>query len=138
MLNTLYGDDGNMGDRVYSRDSTEYGSHWATKTYEKRIKKRRELNTRFWGFIFFWTLDSLCCCLKNYCSRRKCIKRGLLKYRKFNLALLRLSDEQDIQYLIGMNRISSLLHKMTFLTRQRLAVNYSYKYVITTNELERS
>ena len=36
-----------------------------------------------------------------------------------------------------MNRISRLLHKMNFLTRQRLAVKYSNKYIISDKDTER-
>jgi len=54
------------------------------------------------------------------------------------LALSRLDKEQDIQYLIEMNRVSRFLHKATFLTRQRLAINYSHKYVISDTDLRRA
>ena len=37
-----------------------------------------------------------------------------------------------------MNRISRLLHKMNFLARQRRAVKYSHKYVITVNDTKRA
>ena len=63
-----------------------------------------------------------------------CIRTGTVKYRKFQVAVERLSKEQDIQYIIEMNRISHLLHKMNFLVRQRRAVKYSRKYVISVND----
>ena len=35
-----------------------------------------------------------------------------------------------------MNRISRLLHKMNFLARQRRAVKYSHRYVITVKDIQ--
>ena len=37
-----------------------------------------------------------------------------------------------------MNRISRLLHKINFLSRQRHALDYSHKYVITNRDLSRA
>ena len=37
-----------------------------------------------------------------------------------------------------MNRISRLLHKMNLLARQRRAVKYTSKYVITVNDTKRT
>ena len=37
-----------------------------------------------------------------------------------------------------MNRISRLLHKMNFLARQRKAVKYSHKYVVTLKAANRA
>ena len=62
------------------------------------------------------------------------MRSRIIKYQKFKLAVERLSKEQDIQYLIEMNRVSRLLHKMNFLHRQRLAVNYSRKYTISSQD----
>ena len=37
-----------------------------------------------------------------------------------------------------MNRISRLLHKMNLLSRQRRAVKYSHKYVVTEKDTRRA
>ena len=37
-----------------------------------------------------------------------------------------------------MNRISRLLHKITFLARQRPVINYSHKYSITDKDVQRA
>ena len=66
------------------------------------------------------------------------MRNRIIKYQKFKLAVERLSKEQDIQYLIEMNRISRLLHKMNFLSRQQLAVNYSRKYVISSQDTKKA
>ena len=70
-----------------------------------------------------------CCCLKSS------FKMQVDKYRKFELAVQRLSKEQDIQYIIEMNRISRLLHKTFFFARQRRAINHSHKYVIADRDI---
>ena len=44
-------------------------------------------------------------------------KKKLDRYKKFQLALERLLQEQDIQYMIEMNRVTRVLHKATFLVR---------------------
>ena len=55
---------------------------------------------------------------------------------KFDLAVKRIKKEQDVQYLIEMNRISRLLHRMNFFARQRDSITkYSSKFVITDNDL---
>ena len=56
---------------------------------------------------------------------------SIKKHYKFKLALNRLSEEQDIQGIIGSNCVSRLIHKANFLSRQRKAINYCHKYVIT-------
>ena len=47
----------------------------------------------------------------------------------------RLSREQDIQYIIEMNRLSRLLHKTFMLSRQRRAVKHAHKFVIADQDL---
>ncbi len=56
--------------------------------------------------------------------------------RKFEIAMERLSQEQDIQNLIQLNRITRLLHKSNFLTRQRKSFDYFDKYVITDRDVK--
>ena len=134
MLNSLYGDGDAAGERASTRDSTQYSSFWATKTFERRVKNRRELNTNFFVYVFFWGVQNLCCCCRNRCLRFRWIYEGTGRYEKFNLALARLSKEHDIQHLIEMNRIARLLHKSVFLTRQQLAIKFSHKYVISNKD----
>ena len=58
------------------------------------------------------------------------------KYEKLKIALKRLSFEQDIQNLISLNRVSRLVHKANFLARQRRAVNFSRKFVISNVDIQ--
>ena len=80
----------------------------------------------------------MCCCFRTCCNRNLWIRKGTAKYLKFQLALERLSKEGDIQYIIEMNRISSLLHRINFLGRQRLAVRYSHRYVISDKDIKKA
>ena len=54
------------------------------------------------------------------------------------IAQERLNEEHDIQHIIKMNRVTRLLHKVHFLTRQRLIMAYKHKYVISADDIEKS
>ena len=54
MLDQLYGDDSDLGQRVSTRDDTEYGTYWASKTFEKRVKSRIEIRNNYCFNLFFW------------------------------------------------------------------------------------
>ena len=64
------------------------------------------------SYIFYSTFGGICCC-----SSMQFFKKKLDRYKKFQLALERLLQEQDIQYMIEMNRVTRVLHKATFLVR---------------------
>ena len=55
------------------------------------------------------------------------------RYRKFELARQRVSQETDITRLIKLNRVTKVLLKMNFNSQQRRAINFSKKYVIASN-----
>ena len=117
MLNSLYGDVSEVGERPPRKDSSVYGHYWATKTFEKRVKGRKELNSNYFAKSLFWSLENLCCCLKSCWSRVGWIRNGTNKQRKIQIAMDRLCKEQDIQHLIEMNRTTRIIHKATFLRR---------------------
>ena len=54
---------------------------------------------------------------------------------RFKIARKRLLEEQDIRHLIQMNRITRLIHKDTFSSRQRRTVDYAHRYVITQSDV---
>ena len=56
------------------------------------------------------------------------------KYTKLKIAEERLALEHDIQYMIVMNRINSLLHRALLKKHQRSAVNYFRKYSISDKD----
>ena len=56
-------------------------------------------------------------------------------HEKFQIAQQRLHEEHDIQYLIEMNRVTRLLLKARFSSRQRPVISFSHKYVITAEDL---
>ena len=45
--------------------------------------------------------------------------------------------EVDIQHMIEMNRVTRLLHKARFQSRQKRILAYSHKYVVTADDLLR-
>ena len=96
MLNKLYGDEGNPNDAATHQNETEYGTYWAVKTFEKRVKNRIEFNNNYCFNMFFWIITSFCCCFRRCCNRMNWIRKGSVKYSKFQLALERLSKEHDI------------------------------------------
>jgi len=89
------------------------------------------LSFNYFSFLMFGLLVNFCCCLQGCCARSGYFRRSARRYNKFKLALERLALEHDIQYLMEMNRVTRLLHKDNFLARQRRAINYSHKYVIS-------
>ena len=96
MVDKLYGDDNDLGERVFTEDDTEYGTKWASKTFKKLVKSRIEIRNNYCFYLFFWIKTSMCCCFRNCCNRFEWIRKGTVKYRKFLIALERLSKEQDI------------------------------------------
>ena len=60
----------------------------------------------------------------------------MAKFKRFEIALQRLSEEHDIQRILSLNRISYFVNKMRFNSRQRLAVNYSRKFVILDHDIK--
>ena len=43
--------------------------------------------------------------------------------------------EYDLYYMIKMNRVTKLLHKANFLTRQTRMIPYSSRYIVTPEEI---
>ena len=134
MLKRLYGHSEET-DRVRVSSDIQYESYYAVDTFEDHLKERKEFKMNFFSNILFLVIGKFCCCLHTCCNRRISIRRGSNKYKKFMQAIQRLSKEQDIQHMIEMNRISRLLHKMNFLQRQRHAVSYSHKFVVTDQDI---
>ena len=64
---------------------------------KERITKHETFEVNYWGWLVFSSFMGLCCdCFKRFCSRCRCCERRLAKYEKFEIALARLSEEQDI------------------------------------------
>ena len=47
-------------------------------------------------------------------------------------------DEQDIKNMISLNRVTRLIHKIRFKARQRKAVSYFSKYVLSDKDIDSS
>ena len=48
-----------------------------------------------------------------------------------------MTKETDIQAVIASNRVSRFIHKTALLARQRRAIDYSHKFVITDSDVAR-
>jgi hypothetical protein len=106
------------------------------KLFRTALEGRSPLNINYFGYCLVYYFNILCCCMTGFCRDKsyRCRKR-LDKVQKFKIAFDRLSGEQDIQNLIQMNRVTRLLHKARFAARQRIAVNYSHKFIINEEDL---
>ena len=130
MMENLYGELYDEEDEVGSGSQKFKSSRDA---FEDRIERVKDFKFGFCAYIlnrFF--LCKSCCCLSKSCKEKyPCWKKSNLSYKKFKVAQERLQKEQDIQRIIDMNRISKLIHKVLFKTRQRRAIKYSRRFVIT-------
>lgn len=108
-----------------------------SKLFKTALEGRSSITVNYFSYLFVYYLNNLCCCFATCCQRNSSSwTKRLKKYKKFDLAFERLKGEQDIQYLIQMNRVTRLLHKARFMSRQRLAVNYSHKFIINDQDVE--
>ena len=76
-------------------------------------------------------MANCCDCFRRCCTRSSLFKSRLVKYKRFGIALQRLSEENDIQRNLSHNRISYIANKSKFKSTQRLTVNYSRKFIIS-------
>ena len=131
MIQTLYGHSDSNERADYTVSSQE-----ATQAVMERLEQRKEFSISYCGWLFYAKLMANCCqCFKRCCSQSSSFKSHLAKYQRFEIALLRLSEEHDIQRILSLNRISYLANKTKFNSRQRLAVNYSRKFVISDHDI---
>eukprot|EP00354_Favella_ehrenbergii_P009025 CAMPEP_0170465654 /NCGR_PEP_ID=MMETSP0123-20130129/9919_1 /TAXON_ID=182087 /ORGANISM="Favella ehrenbergii, Strain Fehren 1" /LENGTH=238 /DNA_ID=CAMNT_0010731609 /DNA_START=842 /DNA_END=1558 /DNA_ORIENTATION=+ len=108
----------------------------AKKAFEEHVKSRQEFSSNYLSYLFYTGfLNSICCCLQGLCLRNSYFETKINRYQKFEIALQRLTQEQDIQYMIEMNRISRLLHKASLIVRQRRAIDYSHRFIINDANL---
>lgn len=84
----------------------------AKKALSSQVENRREFSGNYFSFLLYYILPKICCCLNCCISRSTKIKRQQQMFAKMQLASERLVMEHDIQYIILMNRITSLLHKV--------------------------
>lgn len=87
-------------------------------------------------YLFFSFLGNCCCCFSCMLARNGYLRKNARRYYKFRLALDRLAGEKDIRRILYMNRINSLIHKSIFMSRQRKAINYGKRFVISDRQLE--
>ena len=85
--------------------------------FRTQLEKRKEFQFNYCSYLLATFFKYCCCCLTCCCRKKNRCRRLIKSYEKFQLAKSRLYDEQDIQYLIEMNRITRLIHKATFFWR---------------------
>ena len=115
MLSSLYGES-NSSERAHSVHEVKYGLAQAVDAFEVYVYSRKELLSSYCSYLCFGLMVN-CFCFACCCSRSPKMQQSARRYRKFKLALERLALEQDIQYILQMNRITRLLHKDIFKTR---------------------
>ena len=136
MLDSLYGESDDPAERIDKRDvDAQFRVEYATKRFEEQVKARRVLSSNYCSYIIVSTLTTICCCFKSCFAKIDFMNAKIKKHQKFKLALDRLSEEQDIQAIISSNRVARIIHKATFKGRQRKAIDYSHKYIITDQNL---
>ena len=111
---------------------------YAKSAFHAHLKGRKELISSYGLYLFFSFLGNCCCCFKTSLANNGYLRKSARRYYKFRLALDRLAGEKDIRRILYMNRINELIHKSIFMSRQRKAINYGNRYVISDRQLEES
>lgn len=88
--------------------------------------ERRKKFTQSFCFNLLSFFFGKCCCSKS----------NIRSYKKFQIAKERVLKEHDIQTIIAMNRITRIIHKSYFKSRQRLALAYSHKFMVTAADVD--
>ena len=132
MIATLYGEADS--EKALGLDPNQRTTY-AKARFQERMLARREFSANYISYLIHTSIIALWCCFRRCCGRSAHCSRRIKKYRKFQVALSRLGYERDIQHMLELNRVSRLIHKATFSARQRQAVNYSRKFVITDKSL---
>ena len=135
LISKLYGETSSNTHRTFSAQDGTVAAPFAKGVFEQQVQERRELTQGYCVHLFFAILTSCCCCFESCYKKSQKLRRGTSKFRKFQIALERLSKEQDIQSIIALNRLSSMVHRINFMKRQRTALDYSHKYVITDHDV---
>lgn len=69
----------------------------AHDAFRDRVNSRFEFDVNYWSWCFYtYIMTYSCCCFKRCCVKMPYCKSRLDKYKKFDIALARLSQEHDI------------------------------------------
>lgn len=134
MIKRLY------GERINENEEAGY-EETITRSkdlFEDRIERHKEFQFGYCTYILiqYIMLGCCCSCLSSFFQARyPSCRRQVTSYKKFLVAQERLHKEQDIQRIIDINRLTKVLHKVLFKTRQRRTVRYFRRHVITENDL---
>lgn len=86
LVKTLY------GTATSDSESVNDQSNDPKECFQAEIDKRKEFDLSYTSYLFFWTLSFIFCC----CKKVKFVSRRLDRYKKFEIAVQRLSQERDI------------------------------------------
>ena len=137
MARSLYGEGAvnfDFSADSHSKDKVSAGE--AMEALESSILGRREFTGNYFSYILYSIMVDYCCCLQKCFARSGRIDNRMKKHMKMQVAKERLLFEHDIQHIIQMNRINSLVHRALLRKHQRRAVNFSRSYIITDKDIE--
>ena len=146
MFKRLYGEErdddlksgsDDTSDQLLNQADDDDASQTPKEILRTKIEKRKDFSASYCSFMLMYCFVTLCCCFKKCCGSSGRWRRHLDNLEKFRIAQDRLNQEQDIQYLIEMNRVTRLLHRMWFMQRHRRILAFSHKYVITADDIAR-
>ena len=83
MLDNLYIEAADSTERVEKLDDAQYLPDFAIKTFEERVKARRQLSSNYFFSLFLKVLTYLCCCLKRCWSIPAFMRTRIEKHYKF-------------------------------------------------------
>ncbi len=105
--------------------------------FKQRILSAKDFHFGYVTYLIFTCFFTVFCCCKGCCESNSIwCKSSIRSFKKFEIAQKRLLDEQDLQKMIATNRITRFLHKLRFKARQRRAVSFFSKYLLTEKDVD--
>ena len=101
----------------------------ATEVFKQRLESSEDFEFSFASYLINSIIIYLCCCSKRLTTERA------NKMKKIAIARERLQGEQELERLLRLNRLSNIMHKISFLKRQREVCDYSRSYVIGDDDI---
>ena len=120
MLKNLYSEE--TGDEQLNEPETQRDQ------LDAKLRRKEELRVSYCSIKLGDYIQSCCCCfISCFSSCRKHVDNSV----KFKIAHDRYMKEYDLFYMIKMNRMNKILHKVNFLKRQKQMIPYSGRYIVT-------
>ena len=104
----------------------------AKQIFQEHIEARKDFRFGYWTFLLISSFLTCCCCISPCCQRRfSWWRKRVHSFKKFKIAKMRLWEEEDVQKMLALNRVTRVMHKLMFKPRQRRTVSYFRRYVLT-------